>query len=103
MRAARRKGKTEVERCKPTAVTSWRDSLIVNQYGNPKPILANAITALRLAPEWAGVLAFNDFSAGIVALKAAPWDGAGASGEWTDHEDRLTANWLTSSRSLGSR
>jgi putative DNA primase/helicase len=29
---------------------NWRDSLIVNRDGNPKPILANAITALRLSP-----------------------------------------------------
>jgi hypothetical protein len=64
----------------------------VNRDGNPKPILANAITALRQAPEWAGVLAFNEFSLATVALKPAPWEGAQTGTEWTDHEDRLTAN-----------
>jgi len=94
-RVARRNGATaETPKCKPAAVAGWRDNLIVNREGAPKPILANAITALRLAPEWAGVLGFNEFSLGTVALKAAPWDGAGIGGEWTDHEDRLTANWL---------
>jgi predicted P-loop ATPase len=94
-RVARRKGATaETPMCKPAAVAGWCDNLIVNREGAPKPILANAITALRLAPEWAGVLGFNEFSLGTVALKAAPWDGAGIGGEWTDHEDRLTANWL---------
>ncbi|MCX6620333.1 MAG: bifunctional DNA primase/polymerase, partial [Acidobacteria bacterium] len=73
---------------------NWRGRLITNRDGNPKPVLANAITALRLAPEWSGVLGFNEFSLGTVALKPAPWDGAGAGGEWTDHEDRVTANWL---------
>lgn len=75
-------------------VADWRDQLITNRDGNPKPILANSITALRLAPEWAGVLAYNEFSLGTVALKPAPWAGAATGAEWTDHEDRLTANWL---------
>ncbi len=76
------------------AAASWREHLIVNRDGGPKPILANAITALRMAPEWAGVLAFNEFSLGTVAVKPAPWYGAQVGGEWTDHEDRLAANWL---------
>ena len=71
----------------------WRALLLMNRDLKPKAILANAITALREAPEWAGVLAFNEFSLGTVALKSAPWAGAAGS-EWTDHEDRLTANWL---------
>ena len=73
---------------------SWRDHLIVNGDGNPKPLLANSINALRLAPEWAGVLGFNDLSLGTVVLKSAPWGGGNTGEEWTDHEDRLTANWL---------
>jgi predicted P-loop ATPase len=76
------------------SVDPWRDHLIVNRDFSPKPLLANCITALRTAPEWAGVLGFNDMSLGAVLLKAAPW-GEGAPGEeWTDHEDRLTADWL---------
>lgn len=71
----------------------WRDALLTNQDGNAKALLANAITALRGAPEWDGVLAYNEFSLGTMALKPAPWDGA-AAGEWTDHHDRLTANWM---------
>lgn len=71
----------------------WRDRLIANLNGATKPILANAITALRGAPEWKKVLAFNDFSVGTVALKPLPW-GVKSIGEWTDHEDRLTADWL---------
>jgi predicted P-loop ATPase len=71
----------------------WRHGLIVNQDGGPKPLLANAITALRAAPEWAEVLAYNEFSLGTVAVKPAPWGGA-AGAEWTDHEDRLVTDWL---------
>ena len=45
----------------------WRDELILSkgrrgEQGEPKPILANAMTALCAAPEWRGVLAFNEFS-----------------------------------------
>ena len=76
------------------SAANWYDHLILNQNGNPKPILANAIIALRYAPEWCGVLAFNEFSIGTVALKAPPWNGAVSIAEWTDHEDRLTADWL---------
>jgi len=39
------------------------------------------------------VLAFNEFAFGTVALKPAPW-GVVLKGEWTDHEDRLAADWL---------
>ena len=40
-----------------------------------------------------GVLAFNEFGFGTVALNPAPW-GVVPKGEWTDHEDRLAAEWL---------
>ena len=35
----------------------------------------------------------NEFGHGTVALKPAPW-GVVPKGEWTDHEDRLAAEWL---------
>ena len=61
--------------------------------GRILPVLANAIAAFRHAPEWGGVLAFNEFGFGTVALRPAPW-GLVAKGAWTDHEDRLAAEWL---------
>jgi predicted P-loop ATPase len=39
------------------------------------------------------VLAFNEFGLGTVVLRPAPW-GIVPKGEWTDHEDRLAAEWL---------
>ena len=42
----------------------------------PKAILENAIVALRHAPEWEGVLGYNEFSLYVVTLKPAPWGGA---------------------------
>ena len=70
----------------------WRLNLLTNEKGFPKALLANAITALRWAPEWAGVLGFNEFSLGTVALKAPPWQSEPTGKEWTDHEDRLAAD-----------
>ena len=67
--------------------------MIRTEAGNPRPLLANAITALRYCPEWDGVLAFNEFSLYTVVKKLPPWSKA--SGEnWTDYDDSRTAEWL---------
>jgi hypothetical protein len=73
--------------------SDWRANLIVNKAGQPRALLANAITALREAPEWSGVLALNEFSLGTAALLAPPF-GEGTITKWSDQEDRLTADWL---------
>jgi predicted P-loop ATPase len=61
--------------------------------GRILPVLANAIAAFRHAPEWGGVLAFNEFALGTVVLKSTPW-GIVPKGEWSDHEDRRATEWL---------
>ena len=81
------------------ASSAWRRTCCArnqpmnNTEGRILPVLANAIAAFRHAPEWGGVLAFNEFAFGTVALKPTPW-GIVPKGEWTDHEDRLAAEWL---------
>ena len=55
--------------------------LIVTAEGKPRALLANAITALRYAPEWQEVLAFNEFSLSVATRKPALLSGAG-SGPW---------------------
>jgi predicted P-loop ATPase len=80
----------------------WRGQLILNDNGNPKTCLANAIDALRSAPEWDGVLWHDEFSVRTVARHPPPWDAAAINHlgadwrecEWTDRDDILTANWL---------
>src|SRR5262245_19888287 len=44
----------------PPGDPDWRERLIRNK-GAPRALLANAITALRQAPEWAGMLSFDAF------------------------------------------
>lgn len=78
----------------------WREELIrskpspANKQGNVYPVLANAITALRYASEWKGVLAFNEFDLTPMMMRAAPWGLSTSGHSWTDQEDRLTADWL---------
>ncbi|MGA7413376.1 MAG: virulence-associated E family protein [Bryobacteraceae bacterium] len=77
----------------------WRKELLrakpttMHPGGHVFPVLANAIAALRHAPEWQGVLGFNEFELAPMTLRPAPW-GPVPGGSWTDHEDRLTAEWL---------
>jgi hypothetical protein len=73
--------------------SGWLSTLICTEAGSPKPCLANAITALRLAAQWHGVLAYNEFSLSTVALEPPPW-ADGQKGAWTDQEDRLAADWF---------
>ncbi len=75
---------------------AWRDALLLNLNGTIKPVLANAITALRSAPEWSGVLAFNEFAHFTVLRRPAPWmkPDTEVPADWTPNEDTLTAEWL---------
>ena len=77
--------------------TSWRAGLLYNDEGEPRPILANAIHALRQAPEWDGVLWHNEFATATVARKPPPWAVGVADWEdmpWSDRDDYLVAEWL---------
>lgn len=81
----------------PVTVSSpsgdWRALLVRNARGAIRPILANAVTALRHAPEWCGVLRWDEFHARIVTARPTPWGGQ--PGEvWTDQDDRLLTVWL---------
>jgi predicted P-loop ATPase len=69
----------------------WRTELLVNDKGAPIPVLANILTVLRSAPEWCGVLAFNEFSLEISARRAAPW---GQITKWADVDSYRLQDWL---------
>lgn len=85
---------------RPAAAFSdeWREELLLNEDKEPRPVLANAITALRSAPQWDGVLWHDAFATATVARKPPPWiqnpptpwpDTA-----WSDRDDALVADWL---------
>jgi hypothetical protein len=73
--------------------TDWRALLIYTRSGQPRAILANAITALRHSPDWEGVLGYNEFSLYAVTLQPTPWQGPG-NANWTDADDSLATEWL---------
>ncbi len=58
-----------------------------------KGLLANALTLLREAPEWANVLAFNEFTLFVTTKKPAPWQKT-VGANWTDYDDSRTTEWL---------
>jgi predicted P-loop ATPase len=76
----------------------WRSNLILTPTKSPRAQLANALIALRQAPEWQGVLGYDEFALTIRLLKAPPWlkheDNRWTPQRWTDRDDALTANWL---------
>jgi hypothetical protein len=74
----------------------WRNNLIVSATGSPKPLLANAITALRDAPAWQGVLSFDEFAFETIVEAAPPWwmDLYWDPRPWSPHDDLLVTDWL---------
>lgn len=70
---------------------------ITGEKGDPLAILANAITALRVAPEWRDVIAYDEFGCRTLMLKPSPWEPASdtfSARFWSDVDDIKTAEWL---------
>lgn len=72
----------------------WRDLLIATAHGNPKALVANAIIALTLSPEWQGILAYDAFFERTMIRGKAPWSRTIEERAWTDHDDIRAAAWL---------
>lgn len=75
---------------------NWKAGLILGSLDKPKPILANALQALRHAPELSDTLRFNELKLCTEVHGALPWyaDKQCAGRAWTDNDDRLLAEWL---------
>jgi putative DNA primase/helicase len=87
---------TEIERKRDGGV-AWNASLLRSRDGKILPILANAICALRNAPEWDGVLWHDEFATRTVARRPLPWMLGGAPWTdtgWSDRDDYLVTEWL---------
>jgi predicted P-loop ATPase len=69
----------------------WQKELSRNEDGHVRPILLNAITALRWHPAWYGVLAWNEFASRAAARRETPW---GMVGNWDDQADRRACELL---------
>ena len=78
-------------------LNGWRTALLFSRKNTPKPLLANALTALRHAPEWRGVFGYDEFALVTMQLKPPPWlsdEDNWTPKQWTDRDDALTADWL---------
>jgi hypothetical protein len=79
---------------------NWLGKLRTSDAGNPKAVVANAITALREAPEWRDILWFDEFRQQVVLRGKAPWMGYATEVDWTDNFDTKTAAWLQDMTSM---
>ena len=70
----------------------WRHELARSDKGKVLAGISNALIALRMAPPWNGVLAFNEFGLCTEARASTPWGGPAS--VWTDNHDVLTVEWL---------
>ena len=80
--------------CPVSGDPGWHKILIATEKGNPKPLLVNGVTALRLAPEWPERLFFNCFRNQVFLRGAPPWSKTKLDAPWSDYFDSLTACWL---------
>ena len=70
---------------------SWEHLLISSEAG-PRALVANAITALRHAPEWRNTLRYDEFAERLTIVGQPPIKAI--NGHWTDTDDVLAAAWL---------
>lgn len=78
-------------------MSDWKSNLLVSSNGTPRPLLANAITALRDAQALFGVLGYDEFSRETVLKSAPPWDIKLIPWQrraWSPHDDLMVAEWL---------
>jgi len=79
-------------------INGWRGDLQLTPTKQPKALLYNALVALRGAPEWEGVLAYDEFALATMAMKPPPWlkgqDNTWTPQLWTDRDDTLATDWL---------
>jgi predicted P-loop ATPase len=75
--------------------SGWRARLLMGKRGAIQANVANALIALRHAPEWQGVLHFNESSLTTVVKELPPFESAPTVPfRWADEHDVLTAAWL---------
>jgi putative DNA primase/helicase len=84
-----KEARVSLDRTSP--LNGWHAHLLNSDHG-PRPLVANAIAALRLAPAWAGVLAYDEFSERVVTRAPTPWQRK--PGPWVDTDDIRLADWL---------
>ena len=78
-------------------VFGWRRKLMLNDAKRPRANLANVATALRHAPEWKGVLGYDEFARQTVMCSRPPWVEDRQDWQprpWTDSDDIRATEWM---------
>jgi predicted P-loop ATPase len=81
----------------PPQPEPWKARLMVDKQGAPRPIFFNAAHALRDAPAWLNVLAFDDFTKRTMLVSPPPWEMSPINWQprpWTGQDDFQTTEWL---------
>jgi predicted P-loop ATPase len=74
-----------------TDADTWKAELLRGDKG-VKPLLANALTALRHSEAWVGAVSFNEFSMRTEVVAGTPWRPEPYL--WADYDDTLLTEWL---------
>ena len=77
----------------PLQASHWTLGLSRNNRGAPLGNLRNVLFALRNAPEWQGVLAYDEFAARVITQKPLPWGDPRVEG-WADEHDTHACEWM---------
>jgi predicted P-loop ATPase len=78
-------------------LAEWKNSpaILKNEEGRPRAVLANAMAALRLAPELQGTVGYDKLRSQAMAMKPLPWGPSITEPrEWRDNDDSMLAEWL---------
>lgn len=81
----------------------WRRGLQGNAAGKIKNLEHNISQILRLHPDWAGVVGFDQFKCELRALRPPPWPHpptAKFPRQWRDTDTIATMRWLQSTRGV---
>jgi predicted P-loop ATPase len=71
----------------------WTYTLMRNKHGVSLGNLRNALHALRNAPEWESVLAYDEFAGKVITRKPPPWGGPTVE-QWADEHDTRACAWM---------
>lgn len=75
----------------------WMGRMILSDAGEPRQIMENAATVFEMAPEFQGVLWFDEFGNRPMMRRPAPWDmtnGSFTERPWSDADDAEATRWL---------
>lgn len=91
-------GSAKVRQFKPKSkadnadAAPWTDKLQRTNSGKPYALELNAEIAMREAPEWRGLLAYDEFAGETIATRETPWGSP--AGRWNPTDDTHAAIWL---------